>query len=39
MVVGVVVASASSDSERPIFLTLEDETDIVNVVVPKAVWQ
>ena len=22
-----------------IFLTLEDETDIVNVVVPKAVWQ
>ena len=33
------VASASATAKGLIFLTLEDETDIVNVVVPKAVWQ
>ena len=40
MVVGVVLSrQRPATAKGLIFLTLEDETDIVNVVVPKAVWQ
>ena len=39
-VVGVVLSrQRPATAKGTIFLTLEDETDIVNVVVPKAVWQ
>ena len=40
IVVGVVLSrQRPATAKGLIFLTLEDETDIVNVVVPKAVWQ
>ena len=39
-VVGIVLSrQRPATAKGTIFLTLEDETDIVNVVVPKAVWQ
>ena len=40
IVVGIVLSrQRPATAKGTIFLTLEDETDIVNVVVPKAVWQ
>ncbi len=40
VVVGIVLSrQCPATAKGTIFLTLEDETDIVNVVVPKAVWQ
>ncbi len=40
VVVGIVLSrQRPATAKGTIFLTLEDETDIVNVVVPKAVWQ
>ena len=40
VVVGIVLSrQRPATAKGVIFLTLEDETDIVNVVVPKAVWQ
>ena len=40
VVVGLVLSrQCPATAKGTIFLTLEDETDIVNVVVPKAVWQ
>jgi len=39
-VVGIVLSrQRPATAKGIIFLTLEDETDVVNVVVPKAVWQ
>jgi error-prone DNA polymerase len=40
VVVGIVLSrQRPATAKGTIFLTLEDETDIVNVVVPEAVWQ
>jgi len=40
VVVGIVLSrQRPATAKGTIFLTLEDETGIVNVVVPKAVWQ